>query len=466
MLKVYNTLTRRKEDFKPVSDKVVTMYTCGPTVYNYAHIGNMRTYVFMDITRRVLKYDGYKIKGVMNITDVGHLLSDADEGEDKMALAAKEQKKTPWEIADFYTKVFFEDFEKLNIKKPEIIAKATDHIDDMIKYVEKLVEKGYAYETTDGIYFDISKFPGYGKLSGVKLDEQKAGARVEVNDEKRNPQDFAVWKKAAPEHIMQWQSPWGMGYPGWHIECSAMSIKYLGQLFDIHSGGIDHVPIHHENEIAQNEALTGAKSVNYWMHGEFMQVDGGKMSKSLKNTYTISQLEEMGYSPMVFRFFCTQAHYRKKLNFTFEGMDGAKKAYEKLLSMLYQHKMSNKTTESAILEDYKKKFEDAINDDLNIPLAVGNLFTMVKEEKSKDIYALALEMDKVLGLSLDKARPSEEDLSAAKQDIPADIQALAEERFAAKQAKDWAKADALRAEISEKGYAIKDTKEGYEILPL
>ena len=296
MLRLYNTLSREKEDFVPVG-KTVTMYSCGPTVYNYAHIGNLRTYVFMDIVRRVLRYDGYKLKGVMNITDVGHLLSDGDTGEDKMELAAKKQQKSPYEIAAYYTDVFFKDIAALNIGKPEIIAKATDHIQDMIEYVKKLVELGYGYETSDGIYFDISKFKDYGKLSRLNLDDQIAGARVEVNDEKRHPADFALWKKAPKEHIMQWPSPWGMGYPGWHIECSAMSRKYLGSLIDIHSGGVDHIPVHHENEIAQSEALEGHKTVNYWLHGEFMLVDGGKMSKSLGNTYTIAQLEEMATRP-------------------------------------------------------------------------------------------------------------------------------------------------------------------------
>ena len=310
MLRIYNTLSRQKEEFKPLNEKVVTMYSCGPTVYNFAHIGNLRTYVFMDIFRRVLKYDGFKLKGVMNITDVGHLLSDADDGEDKMAKASREQQKSPMEIAEFYSNIFFEDLNKLNINRPEIIAKATDHISDMIHYVEKLVELGFAYEIEDGIYFDIAKFPEYGKLSRLNLDDQQAGARVEVNSQKRHPADFAVWKKAEPNHIMQWPSPWGMGYPGWHIECSAMSRKYLGAHFDIHSGGVDHIPVHHENEIAQNEALTGDKSVNYWVHGEFMLVDNGKMSKSLGNTYRISQLEEMGYCALDFRYFCLNAHYR------------------------------------------------------------------------------------------------------------------------------------------------------------
>ncbi|MBR1624729.1 MAG: cysteine--tRNA ligase, partial [Clostridia bacterium] len=401
-MKVYNTLTRKKEDFKTIRENAVYMYSCGPTVYSYAHIGNLRTYIFMDLLRRVMKYDGYKIKGVMNITDVGHLLSDGDDGEDKMQKAAREQKKTPWEIAAFYTDVFFADLKALNIDRPEIIAKATDHIPEMIKFVEELMEKGYAYEISDGIYFDISKFPSYGKLSGQMIDEKEAGARIEENSEKRHPADFALWKKADKNHIMQWESPWGMGFPGWHIECSAMSRKYLGEVFDLHTGGIDAVPVHHENEIAQNEALAGKQTVNYWMHGEFMMVDGGKMSKSLGNVYTIAQLKEKGYDPLDFRFFCLNAHYRKKLNFTFEGMNAAKTSRERIMTTLYAHKTSDAKTDEKVLENYKKQFVDAINDDINIPLALGVLFNMLKEPKSRDIYALALDFDKVFGLSFDK----------------------------------------------------------------
>ena len=462
MLKIYNTLTRKKEEFVPIDEKAVRMYSCGPTVYSYAHIGNMRTYVFMDIFRRTLKYDGYKIKGVMNITDVGHLLSDGDEGEDKMEKASREQKKTPWEIAAFYTDVFFQDLAKLNIGRPEIIAKATDHIADMIEYVKALEEKGYGYEIDDGIYFDISKFPEYGKLSRLNLEDQQAGARVEVNSQKRGPYDFALWKKAEPEHIMQWPSPWGQGYPGWHIECSTMSKKYLGEVFDIHTGGVDHIPVHHENEIAQSEALAGKKTVNYWVHGEFMLVNNGKMSKSLGNTYTISQLEKMGYAPVVFRYFCLNAHYRKKLNFTFEGMDASKVSYERLLNALYQHKMSQAKTDEAVLAKYKKDFEDAINDDLNLPLALGVLWTMLKEPKSKDLYNLALDFDKVFGLNLKDAKPMEEE--EPNKDIPADILELAQKRFDAKKAKDFATADALRNEIKEKGYSILDSKDGFKVV--
>lgn len=460
MLKIYNTLTRNKEDFKPIREGKVSMYSCGPTVYNYAHIGNLRTYIFMDIFRRVLRYDGYKIKGVMNITDVGHLMSDADDGEDKMAKASREQKKTPLEIAQFYTSVFFEDLSKLNIGRPEVIAKATEHIQDMISYVSQLVDKGYGYEIDDGIYFDISKFEGYGKLSRLNLEEQQAGARVEVNSQKRHPADFALWKKAEPGHIMQWDSPWGRGYPGWHIECSAMSRKYLGMPFDVHTGGVDHIPVHHENEIAQNEALTGKQSVNYWVHGEFMLVDNGKMSKSLGNTYRISDLEDRGYRALDFRYFCLNTHYRKKLNFTFEGLDAAKSAYARLLSLLFKNKSSNVATDKDLLESYEKDFEEAIDDDLNIPLALGVLWKMIKENKSKDIYELALKFDKVLGLSLDTAACDEEE---PREDIPAEIVELCERRKAAKANKDYAGADALRSEIAAQGYTVVDTKDGYKV---
>ena len=456
MLKVYNTLTRRKEEFVPLNDKVVTMYSCGPTVYSYAHIGNMRAYLFMDSVRRTLKYNGYKLKGVMNITDVGHLLSDGDDGEDKMEKASREQQKSVYEIAAIYTDAFMKDLAKLNIGKPEIIAKATDHINDMIKYVEALVEKGYGYETSDGIYFDISKFREYGKLSGLDLEGQRAGARVDVNDEKRNPADFALWKKAPKEHIMQWESPWGMGYPGWHIECSAMSRKYLGDTFDIHTGGVDHIPVHHENEIAQSEALVGHKTVDYWMHVEFMQVDGGKMSKRLKNTYTVSELEQKGYSAMAFRYFCLNTHYRKKLNFTFEGMDAAKTAYNRLLAAVHSHKGGKSFDEEAV-KKYDELFTEAINDDINIPLGLGVLWNMLKEKPSQAIYDLAMKFDKVLGLALDTESAPE------KVEAPEEVIKLAELRLKARKDKDWAQSDVLREQISKLGYQIIDKKDGYDI---
>jgi len=469
MLKLYNTLSRQKEDFIPLSKKDVKMYTCGPTVYNYAHIGNLRTYVFMDILRRVLKYGKYKLTGVLNITDVGHLVSDADEGEDKMAVTARKQNKTPYEIAAYYTDVFLKDTALLNIEQPEILAYATEHIAEMIEYCKDLEDKGYAYETADGLYFDIQKFENYGKLSGIDLDEQQAGARVAVNDGKRHHADFAVWKKAEPNHIMQWDSPWGRGYPGWHIECSAMSRKYLGQVMDIHTGGVDHIPIHHENEIAQAEAREGKKTVNYWLHGEFMLVDGGKMSKSLGNTYTVSDLQKRGYSPLDFRYFCFSAHYRKRLNFTFEGLDGAKTAYERLRHALVKHKRAafcrpyngKSALPSAKIADYQRQFDQAIFDDLNIPLALGILWTAVKEEPSYEIYKLALKFDKILGLNLNKL-PKEP--KPKKSSIPSNITELAEKRKTAKTNKDFALADTLRKEIETAGYTITDIPGGgYEI---
>ena len=463
MLKLYNTLSRRKEEFKPLHPPVVTMYSCGPTVYNYAHIGNLRTYIFMDILRRVLAADGYTLKGVMNITDVGHLMSDADDGEDKMAKAAAEQKKTPEEIAAFYTDVFMKDIAALNIGRPEIIAKATDNIDEMIAFVQALADKGYAYETSDGIYFDIARFPSYGKLSRLNLDDQIAGARVEVNSEKRHPADFALWKKAPKEHIMQWPSPWGMGYPGWHIECSAMSRKYLGDVLDIHTGGVDHIPVHHENEIAQSEALAGHKTVDYWMHGEFMLVDGGKMSKSLGNTYTLDELAARGYRPLSFRYFCLNAHYRKKLNFTFEGLTAAQTAYDRLLALVYACKVSDKTTPVAVLDKCRAEFRDAVNDDLNIPLALGVLWTMLKNEPARDLYETALEFDKVLGLSLDKA---EKPAVSPADEAPAEIRALADARLSARKNKDWATSDRLRDELTAAGWTVADTKDGYTLKKL
>ena len=457
-LRVYNTLTRKKEELVPLKPGQVSMYSCGPTVYKYATIGNLRAYLFMDELRRVLEYDGMKVKSVMNITDVGHLVSDGDDGEDKMEKSAHETGKTPLEIAATITAQFMKDIDALNIKHPTICPKATDNIAEMIEVVKALLEKGYAYETEDGIYFSVEKFHEYGKLSGINLEDQRHGARVEVNSFKRHPIDFALWKKAQPNHIQQWSSPWGMGFPGWHIECTAMGVKYLGQTFDIHTGGIDHIPIHHENEIAQGECWLGHKIVNYWMHNEFMLIDGGKMSKSLGNDYLLSDLQARGYAPVVFRYFCLNVQYRQKINFTWEGMDAAKTAYNKLCQQLVAHKNSPATTDKAVLDDFTKKFEDAINDDLNVPLAIGVLWTMLKLPKSKDVYDLALKFDKVFALDLDKVKEEKVEI-----DVPADVVALAEQRLAARKEKNWAESDRLRNEIAERGFAIKDTSTGYEI---
>ena len=459
-LKFYNTLTRKKEDLAPIAPPVVTTYSCGPTVYNYAHIGNLRTYVFMDELRRALKYFGYDTKSVMNITDVGHLTSDGDDGEDKMQSAAEKQHKTPEEIANFYSEVFFKDLARLNILLPEIISKATDNISEMIEFVEKLVELGYGYEADDGIYFDISKFSEYGKLSRCNIEDALAGARVAVNAQKRHPADFALWKKAEKNHIMQWASPWGMGYPGWHIECSTMSKKFLGDRFDIHTGGVDHIPIHHENEIAQSEALEGHRVVNLWMHGEFMLVDGGKMSKSLGNVYTIDDLVEKGYSPLAFRYFCLNTHYRNKLNFTFDGLNGAATAYNRLRTLISGCKDAPHASRDVLekLAAHRVAIEDAVCDDLNFPLALGELWGMVKLPACRELYDTAVKLDDLLGLELHK--PLEQKPAA---DIPENVKAIAEKRFAARQNKNWAESDALRAELDALGYTVLDSKTGYEL---
>ena len=404
-LYLYNTLTRQKEEFKPLEGKQVRIYTCGPTVYSFAHIGNFRAYIFMDNLRRVLKNNGYSLKHVMNITDVGHLESDADEGEDKMEKAAKKENKNPYEIAKFYTEVFLKDIHMLNIDIPEIIAKATDHITEMEQYVETLIKNGYAYETSTAIYFDVSKLDKYPILSNRKLDEQIAGARVEVDKEKRNPYDFAVWIKAPENHIMKWESPWGLSYPGWHLECSTMGRKYLGDQFDIHTGGVDHIPTHHENEIAQSKGATGKIPAKTWMHVEFLQVDGGKMSKSLGNTYTLAQLQEKGIEPLAYKLFCYTAHYRTKLNFTFDGAYSAQKALNRLRESYLEHSSGEEIIEDEEIKKYYNRFIEAVNDDLNLPLAMGIVWEVARNEKqSKQFAKLLLDFDEILGLDLQNAK--------------------------------------------------------------
>ena len=453
----YNTLTKTKEKFVPINKEEVRMYSCGPTVYKDASIGNMRTYIMNDIIRRVLKYNGYKVKHAMNITDVGHLVSDADEGEDKMLKSAREMQKSPYEIAKYYTKLFMEDLEKLNVEKPEVICKATDHIEDMIKYVQKLLENGYAYETSTAIYFDVSKLDEYGILSGIKLEDQKAGARVDVDTEKRNPYDFALWIKAKPNHIMKWESPWGLSYPGWHIECSAMGQKYLGEQFDIHTGGIDLIPTHHENEIAQSKGACGKIPAKYWIHGEFLLINGGKMSKSLNNVYLLKDIIEKGYDPLTYRLFTYSSSYRTKLNFTWEGIDASQKALEKLRVGYQKHLEGNENISDEEIAKYEENFHKAINDDLNMPLAMSVVWDVIKNpKKSKKLAELLNKFDTVLALSLDKKTESQEE-------IPEEVIKLAEERLKARAEKNWAESDRLRDEILALGYSIKDSKDGYEL---
>ena len=452
----YNTLTKKKELFKSLEPKKVKMYSCGPTVYKDATIGNMRTNLFQDTLRRVLEYNGYEVKQVMNITDVGHLVSDGDEGEDKMLKSAREEHKTPMEIAEYYTKLFFKDLERLNVEIPEVICKATDHIEEMLEMVQKIIENGYAYETSTAIYFDVSKLDEYGILSGINLREQKAGARVEVDPEKRNPYDFALWIKAPENHLMKWDSPWGPSYPGWHIECSAMSTKYLGEEFDIHTGGIDLVPTHHENEIAQNKGACGKNPAHYWIHGEYLLINGGKMSKSLGNTYLIDDIIARGYSPLAYRLFNYSCHYRGKLNFTWEGIESANTSLIRLREGYQKHLNGNSDISDEIIADMENRFHQAINDDMNMPLALSVVWEAVKyPEKSPKIAQLLKKFDTVLGIKIDEVQETK---------IPQEILDLVEERKQARSDKNWSESDRLRDLIAEKGYIVKDTKDGTEVL--
>ena len=455
-LYLYNTLTKQKEKFIALNEKEVKIYSCGPTVYKDATIGNLRTNIFQDVLRRVLRYNGYKIKHVMNITDVGHLVSDADEGEDKMLKSSREMHKTPEEIAKYYTKLFFEDLEKLNIETPEVVCKATQHIKEMIEYVQKIFDNGYAYETSTAIYFDVSKLDKYGLLSGINLEDQKAGARVEVDTEKRNPYDFALFIKAPENHIMKWQTPWGLCYPGWHIECSAMSKKYLGDIFDIHTGGVDLIPTHHENEIAQCKGACGKIPAKYWMHGEYLLINGGKMSKSLGNVYLLKDIEKKGYDPLVYRLFLYSSSYRNQINFTWDVIDSNSKALAKLRNGYRSHMQGNQEVSKEIIDSFENEFHKAINDDMNMTLAMSVVWDVIKyPKKSKALADLLKKFDSVLALKLDK----EENITQ----IPEEIINLAEERKKARENKDWNESDRLRDIIKEKGYIIKDNKDGYEI---
>ena len=458
-IQLYNTLSHSKEEFKPINKEEIRIYSCGPTVYSFAHIGNLRTYVFVDNLRRVLKYNGYNLKHVMNITDVGHLTSDADTGEDKMEKAARKEGKNPYEIAEYYTKYFMEDMKKLDIDMPNIISKATDNIPEMLEMVKEILKNGYAYETSKGIYFDVSKLDKYPVLSNNTVDGQEAGARIEVDKEKRNPYDFAIWIKAPENHMMKWESPWGLSYPGWHLECSAIGRKFLGEHFDIHTGGVDHIPIHHENEIAQSKGATGQIPANYWMHSEFLLIDGGKMSKSLGNIYTLKTLEDNGIEPLAFKLFCFSAHYRNKLNFTFDGVKAQVKALERLRDGYKKHLEGNEEVEEEKIKEYENRFHEAINDDLNMPLAMGVVWEVIREEKKSKKYAELIEkFDEVLGLDLKNYQNYQKEI-----EIPENIKELIEKRNQARKEKKWEESDKIRDEIQKLGYNIKDTKEGIKI---
>jgi cysteinyl-tRNA synthetase len=469
MLKLYNTLTGKIEAVKPINDNEIRIYTCGPTVYDYAHIGNFRAFVAEDILKRVLLFDGFKVKHIMNITDVGHLTSDSDTGEDKLEVGAKREHKTAWDIAKFYEKAFMDDIEKLNILKADLYPRATDHIKEQIEIIKRLEEKGYTYTIKgDGVYFNTSKFKGYGKLFGMNKENLKAGARIDMVEGKKNVTDFALWKFSPKDkkRDMEWDSPWGMGFPGWHIECSAMSMKYLGETFDIHCGGEDHIPIHHPNEIAQSEASTGKKFVNMWMHVKFLVIEGKKMSKSLGNFYVLSDLLKMGYDPKAIRYILLASQYREQMNFTMKGLEAAKNTVNSLLDFMdkiqkikvkgeYNKDLQNKIVEA------RKMFVDSINDDLNMPNALAAVFELVKEtnkvvdegkvsEKNlKEVYDQMMEFDKILGI-----------LEVKKETLPKEIMDLIVKREGRRKRGDFEGADSLRRQISEKGYLVEDTPEG------
>lgn len=452
---LYDTYTRSLREFVPLQESHVGMYTCGPTVYDYAHIGNLRTYIFEDILRRTLEFNGYTVKHVMNITDVGHLVSDADEGEDKMEKGARRTGKTAWEIAEFYTRAFQEDLKRLNIQEPHIWCRATDHIQEQIEFIQCIEAKGYTYRTSDGIYFDTSKLSDYGYLARLDVEGLQAGARIELG-EKRSPTDFALWKFSPPgqKRQMEWDSPWGVGFPGWHIECSAMSAKYLGNFFDIHCGGEDHIPVHHTNEIAQTQACYGTRLANFWMHGYFLQLDDARMSKSSGEFLRLQVLIDRGYDPLAYRLFTMSAHYRAKLNFSWEGLDSASKSLDRLRNLAFEWGAPGEVD-----GNFADQFTAQINDDLNMPRALAVTWDLARSNlPGATKKATILLFDRILGLGLGDWEPP-------KEEIPEEILALAQMRQVARSEKRWADADALRLQIAQAGYDIEDTPQGPRIKP-
>jgi cysteinyl-tRNA synthetase len=497
----FNTLGRATQSFEPLQPGKIGFYGCGPTVYNYAHIGNLRAYVTHDILIRALRRAGYEVNHVMNITDVGHLSDDADDGDDKMVKSAAGRGKSVLEIAALYTQAFFNDTDRLNIIRPTVVCKATEHIGDMIALIQRIEQNGYTYSAGGNLYFDISKFPAYGELALLRLDDLKAGARTAVDENKRNPQDFVLWftKSKFENQALVWDSPWGCGYPGWHIECSAMSIKYLGEQFDIHAGGIDHIPIHHTNEIAQSEAATGKKPwVKYWLHNEFLVMDKGKMSKSAGGFLTLQKLIDEGYDPLDYRYFLLGAHYRSQLQFSWESLTGAKNARKSLLdkvriladkipfdSLTPRHKgtkedknedaelTKNGTNLSSSLsasvplcENFENTpFDKALEDDLNTPRALAELWGLLKDGSIEPLAALeaVFDMDRVLGLGLEAylaEQAATGEASTEDQGFVREIEGLITERSAAKQAKDFAKADKIRQNLKERGIILEDGQGG------
>jgi len=464
-VRLYNSLTRSVDQFEPHTPGFVGIYTCGPTVYRYAHIGNLRSFLFADVLRRTLLYLGYRVRHVKNITDVGHMRDDTfDEGEDRMELAAEVEGKSPAEIADFYTQAWLEDEAAINILPVDVFPKATEHIPEMIDLTRRLVDNGLAYEVDGTVYFDVSEFPGYGKLSGQRLDALQAGHRVEVESDKHDPEDFALWKVAGPNRLMKWPSPWGPGFPGWHIECSAMSLKHLGEYVDIHTGGIDNKFPHHEDEIAQSEGALGHRVVGTWMHGEFLTLGDAKMAKSAGNIIRVTDLPEKGFEPLVFRYLALTAHYRSKLDFTEDAMHAAAAGLRRLRRAA-QTDGDGSGVDSAPEVDlsaepmagYRQRFADALADDLATPtaLAVAHAVGSSGDLSPEQRRALLLDFDRVLGLGLDQPPDA-----GADAPLPPGAQDLLDRRAAARAARDFATSDALRDELAAMGVEVRDTPDG------
>ena len=450
-MKLYNTLTRKKEEFLPLEKNHVGIYTCGPTVYWYQHIGNLRSYVFADILKRVFLYEGYSVKHIINVTDVGHLTSDANEGEDKIEKAAKKEHKTAKEISHYYFNLFERDLKIMNILEPTKWVWATEHIKEQIDLIKELEKKGFTYKTSDGIYFDTAKVEDYGKLAKLKIEDLEGGKRVSLG-EKKNKTDFALWKfsEEIGKRQQEWESPWGIGFPGWHIECSAMASKYLGKQFDIHTGGEDHIPVHHTNEIAQSECAFGKKPwVKYWLHGAFLKFDNEKMSKSTGKILTLSELKEKGFDELDYRYFLLTAHYRKQLNFTLENLESARNSLKRLKNIIETIKIDKEVN-----KDYLKDFEIAIEDDLDMPKALQILWELVRDQSAKGKYKTIEEMDKVFGLDLLKKETIK---------IPGEVKKLVEERDKARKEKNWKLSDDIRDKIKNLGWIINDTPEGVKL---
>ena len=460
-VKLFNTDGRAIQDFVAITPGRVGMYTCGLTVYNYAHIGNLRTYLFEDLLRRTLEYDGYTVTHVMNVTDIGHLTDDADAGEDKMVKSAREKGMSVWEIASFYTRTFFEDLSRLNIEQPTVVCRATDHIPEMIALVKRLEERGFTYEAGGNVYYDISKFPEYGRMALLDRQELQSGARIEVDKNKRNPRDFVLWFTSSKfeRQVMLWDSPWGRGYPGWHLECSAMSMRYLGEHFDIHCGGVDHIPVHHTNEIAQSEGATGAHWVNYWLHGEFLLLNKEKMAKSAGGFLTLATLMERGYDPLDYRYLCLGSHYRTQLQFSWEALDGARAArlnlVERVVRLREEAASADNETMGAAASAHRREFFENVASDLGTPKAMAVLWALLKAEElpPADKLTAILDMDRILGLGLAQ-------IEGRREEIEGELLTLIREREEERRRKNWERADEIRRLLLERGIAVEDTPKG------